>query len=154
MDRDKLRDIKKHALIRAFVIPGAIYEHYKGQKYLALGLAQPLKRPPGGNWLDLGEATHSETGETKYVGISGGHNVNFAPSMFVCPADRALWGRSGELIDFEEGDELVVYVPLYYTGQEHGLFVRPQGMWSQLVEIETAYGKSKTPRFRLVNEGG
>ena len=130
---------RRQVVIRSLnVKPSTVWKHYKGGRYLVLGIAPPAALI-GGHELSvrLGLARHSETGETWEVGM-----MSCAPDLLAeCQAER-------ELDPLEAIEPLVVYVP-FYEVPGLPMAVRPLRMWNETVEVETAYGKTAVPRFAL-----
>lgn len=58
--------------------------------------------------------------------------------------------RAHALVRHSETEELLVYYETLYDTPLGRLWVRPAGMWNELVEVD---GK-KVPRFALVKEEG
>jgi len=111
---------------------GRVYRHYKGNRYLALGVAIPVADSIPVH-LEVGEARHSETGAVCTVGILNNLWVaRFNPQKLMPPIEP-----------------LVVYVPLYDVGSGQPIAVRPVRMWDEQVPLETAYSTSTVTRFSL-----
>lgn len=124
---------------------GVVYRHYKGGRYLVLGIADRAafkEGPRSAYWISLGNARHSETEQPWMVWIDG---CEAGPSFHAKPCETP----KPENVDDER---LVLYVPLYQT-PGLPLAIRPIDMWSELVEVDVAYvGKRKVPRFAPESE--
>lgn len=117
--------------------PGTVWRHYKGGRYLVLGVAEPTARLPSADELRLGIARHSETGEDwcVYVAVRSTRGRR-CPRIMAVPKDR---------VDVAK-EPLVVYVPLYEV-PGRPMAVRPLTMWRERVEVASAYGTATVPRF-------
>lgn len=111
--------------------PG-IYQHHRGHLYNVLGMAAVVAMSAPIQ-LDLGPCRHTETSAVGRLGAMGALLVaRFEPDERMPPIEA-----------------VVVYMALYLPDGP-AIFVRPLTVWSEEVEVKTAYGDRRVPRFSPV----